>query len=131
MEKVIPEFLVRRIKEEYPKEAYLILDGLVADRKTTFRVNRIKSNVQEVIKTLKENKIAFSQANFGENAFILEDDNEEKLRQLDIYENGEIYLQSLSSMLPVIILDPKERENILDMCAAPRWKNFSDCEFDE
>ena len=31
-------------------------------------------------------------------------------------------MQSLSSMLPPIILSPKENENILDMCAAPGGK---------
>ena len=39
-----------------------------------------------------------------------------------MYENGEIYMQSLSSMLPPIVLEPKEKENILDMTAAPGGK---------
>lgn len=39
-----------------------------------------------------------------------------------MYEKGEIYLQSLSSMLPPIILNPKEDIDILDMCAAPGGK---------
>ena len=47
---------------------------------------------------------------------------EEEIRKLEIYENGEIYLQSLSSMLPPIILEPKAGENILDMTAAPGGK---------
>ena len=41
---------------------------------------------------------------------------------MEIYKNGEIYLQSLSSMIPAIVLDPKENENILDMTAAPGGK---------
>ena len=41
---------------------------------------------------------------------------------MSIYKNGEIYLQSLSSMLPPIILEPKERTDILDMAAAPGGK---------
>ena len=45
-----------------------------------------------------------------------------EIRELEIYNNGEIYLQSLSSMLPPIILSPKENENILDMAAAPGGK---------
>jgi 16S rRNA (cytosine1407-C5)-methyltransferase len=35
---------------------------------------------------------------------------------------GQIYVQSLSSMLPVIALDPKPEEEILDLCAAPGSK---------
>ena len=41
---------------------------------------------------------------------------------MDIYTNGEIYMQSLSSMLPPIILEPKEDADILDMAAAPGGK---------
>ena len=41
---------------------------------------------------------------------------------MDIYTNGEIYMQSLSSMLPPIILEPKEDTDILDMAAAPGGK---------
>ena len=43
-------------------------------------------------------------------------------KKLEIYEKGEIYLQSLSSMLPPIILEPKADENILDMASAPGGK---------
>ena len=39
-----------------------------------------------------------------------------------MYTNGEVYLQSLSSMIPVIVLEPKPGENILDMAAAPGGK---------
>ena len=47
---------------------------------------------------------------------------EQDLQNLEIYKQGKIYLQSLSSMLPPIVLNPKENENILDMCAAPGGK---------
>ena len=39
-----------------------------------------------------------------------------------MYNNGEIYMQSLSSMLPPVILEPKEGKDILDMAAAPGGK---------
>lgn len=38
------------------------------------------------------------------------------------YENGEIYLQSFSSMLPPLVLAAGEREDVLDMTAAPGGK---------
>ena len=127
MNKEIPEFLVSRIRSEYPNDAELILDGLNTKRKTTFRVNKIKSNVSEIENVLKENNINFSRLESFEDAFVLENRNEETLRNMDIYKEGKIYLQSLSSMIPVVVLEPKAQENILDMCAAPRWKNFSNC----
>ena len=39
-----------------------------------------------------------------------------------MYQQGEIYLQSLSSMLPPLFLQPQPGENVLDMAAAPGGK---------
>ena len=128
MEKIIPEFLIQKIKRQYSEEeTKLILEGLLAEKKTTFRVNRIRSSWQEVAENLKENHIEFSQVDFWEDAFMLEKADEEKIRQLEIYQSGKIYLQNLSAMLPVLALEPQAGENILDMCAAPRRKNGTNC----
>lgn len=37
-------------------------------------------------------------------------------------DNGDVYIQALSSMVPVIVLDPQPGETILDLCAAPGSK---------
>ena len=105
----------------------MILLGLSKHKKTTFRVNRIKTSIQEVEQNLKENNIEFSKVDFFEDAYILENADEQIIKELNIYKEGKIYLQSLSSMIPVLILEPKEKENILDMCAAPRWKDITNC----
>ncbi len=38
------------------------------------------------------------------------------------YVNGYFYLQEAASQIPPLVLDPKEGENVLDMCAAPGSK---------
>ena len=48
--------------------------------------------------------------------------NENDIKKLDIYKTGKIYLQSLSSMLPPLLLKPNKGEDILDMAAAPGGK---------
>lgn len=40
------------------------------------------------------------------------------------FEKGQIYIQNISSLLPVIALDPQPNEIILDMCAAPGGKTI-------
>ena len=128
MEKSVPNFFTEKLIEQYGEEIEeKIINGLKQNRKTTFRVNRIKSDCKEIEMILNENKIDFSKADFYEDSFILEENSEEKLKKLDIYESGKIYLQSLSSMMPVLVLEPKEKENILDMCSAPRRKDESNC----
>ena len=128
MEKSVPNFFTERLIEQYGEEvAEKIINGLKQNRKTTFRVNRIKSDCKEIENVLNENKIDFSKTDFYEDSFILEENSEEKIKNLGIYKTGKIYLQSLSSMMPVLVLEPKEKENILDMCSAPRRKDESNC----
>lgn len=123
MNSKLPEFLVNILEEQYGKENVLrILQGYGVKRKTTFRVNTLKSNVNEIIEILKENKIEYKTVKWSKEAFILENANEKEIRKMPIYEEGKIYLQSLSSMLPPIILQPKEGTDILDMAAAPGGK---------
>jgi 16S rRNA C967 or C1407 C5-methylase (RsmB/RsmF family) len=51
--------------------------------------------------------------------FIFNRDQEYAIKGTDAFYQGRIYLQSLSSMLPVLVLNPHKGETILDVCAAP------------
>ena len=120
---MIPEFLIEMLEKQYKEElSKKIIEGYGKKRKVTFRVNALKSNKDNVEKILNDNKIKYKKVPFYEDAFIIEDIRENKIRELDIYKSGEIYMQSLSSMLPPIILEPKENMDILDMAAAPGGK---------
>ena len=44
------------------------------------------------------------------------------MTDLDIYNEGKIYIQSLASMIPPLVLDPQPGEKILDLTAAPGSK---------
>ena len=45
----IPEFLKEKLEKQYGKQlTETILEGYKASRKTTFRVNTIKSNINEI-----------------------------------------------------------------------------------
>lgn len=119
----MPEFLINMLKEQYGEElTKKILDGYSAKRKVTLRANTLKIESEKVEKVLKENQIEFEKIIWSKDAFIINKAKESEIQKLDIYKNGEIYLQSLSSMLPPIILEPKENTDILDMCSAPGGK---------
>ncbi len=45
-----------------------------------------------------------------------------KLTEQDLFKNHKIYIQSLSSMLPALVLKPSKGDKVLDMCAAPGSK---------
>lgn len=91
-------------------------------RKVTIRVNTIKTNCDTIKNELLEKHIEHETVSWSKDALILNNVTEKDIRDLEIYQNGEIYLQSLSSMLPPIILNPKQDMDILDMCAAPGGK---------
>ena len=122
MPEIIPQFLKEMLVNQYgQKKKKKIIKGYVK-KVVTIRINTIKTNRQEIIDKLKNAQIEFDEIEYNNNALIIRNKNEEDLRKLDVYENGEIYMQSLSSMLPPIVLEPKEKENILDMTAAPGGK---------
>lgn len=119
----IPEFLIEMLNEQYGKEiTNQIVDGYSKKRAVTFRVNTIKSNTEEIKKILITNNIEYENATWSDEVFIIKNAKENQLQELEIYKDGKIYMQSMSSMLPPIILEPKENEDILDMTAAPGGK---------
>lgn len=122
MEK-LPELLLQRLKQQYNENEFeQIIKGYNAKRKVTIRVNTIKSNLEKVLKQLEENNIGYEKVLWSKTALIITQAKEEQIQELEIYQNGEIYMQSLSSMLPPIILNPKQGTDILDMAAAPGGK---------
>lgn len=122
----IPNFLYDKLIKQYGEILTdKIIDGYAKKRAITFRINTLKikeNNIDYIKSVLYENKIQFNEVNWSKEALILKNSNENDIRKLDMYHRGEIYLQNLSSMIPVIVLDPKENENILDMAAAPGGK---------
>ena len=119
----MPEFSINMLNKQYGEEKVKeILEGYSKKRKVTFRVNTLKSNNEEIENILKEKNIKYKKVPFYENAYILENVRENEIKNLNIYDEQKIYMQSLSSMLPPIILNPKQNMDILDMTAAPGGK---------
>lgn len=125
MEKLnnIPEYLLQKLNNQYDDDIInKILDGYNQKRKVTLRVNNLKTCTNNIIKILEQKNIKYNKVSWYENALIIENSTEDEIRELDIYKKGEIYLQSLSSMLPPIVLSPQKNTDILDMAAAPGGK---------
>ena len=117
------KFLEEKLEKQYgTKITKEIIEGYQTKRKTTLRINRIKSNIEEIKKELEKEKIEYETVKWSKEALIIKNADEKTIQEMEIYKNGKIYLQSLSSMLPPIILEPKEGTDILDMAAAPGGK---------
>lgn len=119
----LPQDFMNEIYENYsPHVVDDILLGILSKRYTTLRVNTMKYNVQDLMKYFKEINIKFERVLWYNDALVIKNATEKEIQKLDIYEKGYIYLQSLSSMIPPLVLSPMENENILDLTAAPGSK---------
>ena len=120
----LPPYLLERLSACYSQEQTdRICAGYAAQRAVSFRVNTLKATVPAVLEQLQTAGIATASVAWSDTAFFCTDSTTEaQLQALPCYENGEIYLQSLSSMLPPIVLQPQPKQEILDMTAAPGGK---------
>ncbi len=121
-EAYFPAFFREKIQAEYGEESQKIFGGLRARRVTSFRANTLKRSAEEIESALLSAQIPFQRVEWYKDAFYIDPSFYDRLVHLPIYETGEIYLQSLSSMLPPLLLDPQPGEHILDMTAAPGGK---------
>lgn len=119
----LPIDFIENIYELYdPLKVDQILQGMMNPRNTTIRVNTIKYNIQDLMRYFKEKNIKFERVLWYRDALIIKNATEKELQKLEIYEKGYIYLQSLSSMVPPLVLNPKKGEKVLDLTAAPGSK---------
>ena len=116
-------FLAQALTAQYGEAvAAQIEQGMGEQRITTLRANLLKNTPEDVASVLSAAGIAYTRWAAEDAAFLLEGADERAVQALPLYERGEIYLQSLSSMLPPLALAPQEGADILDMAAAPGGK---------
>ena len=119
----LPEKFIEELYENFsPLVVDSILNGMNQDRFVTLRVNTLKYNIYELMKLFKEQNIKFERVPWYDDALIIKNIKEKEIQKLEIYDKGYIYLQSLSSMVPPLVLKPEPGESVLDMTAAPGSK---------
>ncbi len=120
---VVPPLMLAQLNGQYGEEMTKeIVEGFRHTRPVTLRVNRLRASREEVTRALAEADIRFEPVSWYEDALVLPDAHAEAVRSLPLYERGGIYLQSLSAMVPPLVLQPRPDETILDMAAAPGGK---------
>ena len=94
MEQITTDFLKNTLETQYAKtQVNSILEGLTKSRKTTIRVNTIKTSMTEIKEILEKEEISFKEVPWNDFALIIENADESRIRKLQIYNNGEIYMQ--------------------------------------
>lgn len=91
---------------------------LSAEMKSTIRINSLKISKEDFFQTTKLKL----KPSFYEYGFYAEGENASRLGATWEYFLGYIHTQTLSSMLPAIILNPNEKDLVLDIAASPGSK---------
>ncbi|MGL5150094.1 MAG: RsmB/NOP family class I SAM-dependent RNA methyltransferase [Clostridium sp.] len=119
----LPNNFLLMLEEVYTqKERDSIYLSFLKGRNTSFRINTLKGNKGDIIKEFKKNRLNPIDIINLPNTFFLKGQFENKIKRLNCYKNGEIYLQSISSLIPPLFIDYNKGVDILDMCSAPGGK---------
>jgi NOL1/NOP2/sun family putative RNA methylase len=121
----IPEKALSLFSKTFtPSQYNKILLAIRSYRISTFRINRIKvtdSEIRSIIDGIKKIGFKIKPIEFIKDSFEFEG-KINKLLNSDYVKSGKIYLQSLASMIPPLILNPEKNDNILDIASAPGSK---------
>ncbi len=120
--KSLPPKLLERLQQMYPENFQKILEAFAINRKGSFRINFLKTNGDDVFFEFREKNIVTQKLEPLDGVFIFDRDQEFSIKGSRAFYDGKIYLQSIASMLPVLVLNPQKWEKILDVCAAPGSK---------
>lgn len=118
----IPEVFLTRLQEMVGSSLFSQLEKTFVARPTTLRLNKIKEKKEVVLEAIRTANLQVKHVPWYADAFILQRGTKRELTDQVIYNEGKIYIQSLASMVPPIILEPKPGETVLDLTAAPGSK---------
>lgn len=119
----LPKSLIYRFREILPlNRIESVLHAFTVRRPTTIRANTLKISGHELRRALLAAEVKPDTVFWYRDAFIIRNKTLKYIRTLKYYTDGYLYVQSLASMIPPLILNPKPGEKILDMAAAPGSK---------
>lgn len=121
---VFPPLFLERLGVLYPNcEHYnSVINSFRTKDTLAIRINTLKTKLEAIVRFLKDAHIPVSKVPWYEPALLLQNTAKKDLTALSIYKEGKIYIQSLSSMIPALVLNPDKNVKILDMAGAPGSK---------
>ncbi|MGE5508255.1 MAG: RsmB/NOP family class I SAM-dependent RNA methyltransferase [Chitinophagales bacterium] len=119
----LPQAFLDRLSSFFPQDIQeKILAGYGQERPVTLRANTLKTSVRDLMGELGEAGVKYDRVLWYPDALIVKNRREKELSELPAYREGRLYLQSLSSMVPALVLAPQPGERVLDVSAAPGSK---------
>ena len=120
---MLPSMFVERLHTIIPPQHIsAVVETFGHKKDAVVRLNTLKGERQEWLDFLEKMNIRATSPSWFEQAFLLEGVESTVVSHWELTTQGKIYIQSLSSMLSVVVLDPQPGDVILDLCAAPGSK---------
>ena len=114
----LPEWICKLFCDDYPEEGEKLFEFVNSDPCITLRVNTLKTSVNDLIeKTEFAEKCKYS-------PFGVRLKNHMSISKLPLNE-GLCFVQDEASQIECTVLDPKEGDTLIDVCACPGGKSFS------
>ena len=111
-----PEWLIEKWERELGKEETILLCKRNNQPMfTSFRINTMKTSVEDIENSLKDRGIITERGRLSKNCLVLKEGDISPIVSLE--EEGKVYIQSESSMAVVEMLDCKPGMKVLDGCS--------------
>lgn len=88
------------------------------------RINTLLAPLDDVVERLAGTGIPFRKIGWYDAGFTVSESDRSSLISTDLYSQRLLYLQNLSSMIPVLELDVQPEQHVLDLAAAPGSKTL-------
>jgi len=115
-----PQWLIDKIKHEWPKQWEAILQQSNQRAPMTLRVNLNHQSQDEYLQKLKQSEINAQKVAGVKTAIML--DKPCNVFDLPGFSDGDISVQDAAAQYASILLDCKDQMKVLDACAAPGGK---------
>lgn len=119
----MPEWILQKWLAEYDRETVeTMLSDFQTEKPTTIRVNRNVMTKEELVLSLENQGVHVENHPYFSDALWIS--SYDYLADLDSFGAGAFHVQDISSMLVAYLANPKEDDNVIDVCAAPGGKSL-------
>ena len=123
----MPEWLCKKIMEDYGEKGEKIIAASFDERKTALRVNTLKITREKLKEYIKDEgsviDIIMEDGIYDENALLVS--GYDFIRSMPGYRQGLFFIQDESSMCAIKAAGIKPYQTVVDVCAAPGGKTLN------